>query len=153
MCFRSVAVWSLRCVLAQIHVRSSLPKRPPTKKRGVYLWLHPRFESCIAERDGVYRLDAMHEGITGFLGGGLTLANLGNPKRILEVGWVVLGPSCPPFFPERNISPGQGAALGLYMPRRIILMPRSSQLISPPFPNGEPSPTSRYPIARHLPAP
>ncbi|KAF9647949.1 hypothetical protein BDM02DRAFT_3116294 [Thelephora ganbajun] len=32
------------------------------------------------------RLDAMHEGVTGFLGGRLTFADLGNPKRILEVG-------------------------------------------------------------------
>lgn len=32
------------------------------------------------------RLDALHEGVTGFLGGRLTFAELGNPKRILEVG-------------------------------------------------------------------
>lgn len=35
---------------------------------------------------GVSRLDAMHEGVTGFLGGRLTFADLGQPKRILEVG-------------------------------------------------------------------
>jgi len=32
------------------------------------------------------RLDAMHEGVTGFFGGRLTFADLGNPKRILEIG-------------------------------------------------------------------
>jgi len=32
------------------------------------------------------RLDEMHTGVTGFLGGELTFADLGNPKRILEVG-------------------------------------------------------------------
>jgi len=32
------------------------------------------------------RLDAMHEGVSGFFGGRLTFADLGKPKRILEVG-------------------------------------------------------------------
>ena len=54
-------------------------------------------------------------------------------------------------FPERTISPGQGAARGRSMPRRIILMPRSSQSISLLFPNGKPPPP--FFLISHRPAP
>jgi len=58
----------------------------------------------------------MHEGVTGFLGGRLTFADLGQPKRILEVGYVVLSTACWPRFISDAFEQGRKWCLG--NPRR-----------------------------------
>jgi len=54
----------------------------------------------------------MHEGVTGFLGGRLTFAELGNPKRILEVGYVSLGASRCLCFLKGTFDQGRKRGLG-----------------------------------------
>ena len=54
----------------------------------------------------------MHEGVTGFLGGRLTFAELGNPKRILEVGYVSPGASYCLCFLKGTFDQGGKRGLG-----------------------------------------
>lgn len=54
----------------------------------------------------------MHEGVTGFLGGRLTFADLGKPKRILEVGLVILEASCHPRSLREASDQGGKRSLG-----------------------------------------
>jgi len=54
--------------------------------RGALSLLSSAVRTASPSEVGISRLDAMHEGVTAYFGGRLTFADLGKPKRILEVG-------------------------------------------------------------------
>lgn len=72
--------------LANPHADHSLLKEPPTDTSSAFPPFFLLVNAALPNTRRIYSPDFLHEGITRFLGGRLSLAEFGNPKRILEVG-------------------------------------------------------------------